>query len=206
MLDYIEFLGMPTVVGIVIVAFFMISQVVGELLELKGKIVPEFLKVRKYFKRKKQEREMLLSFPQMLSEMKGTINDFNSHYSKDNITMRNEWIKNVNNKFSEYDELMRTLSEKLDKNNSDTLSLVIDNKRNSIINFASQVIDNKIPVTREQFNRIFHMYEDYEAIISANGLTNGEVDIAFRIIKESYEEHMRNHTFVEDLRGYTVDG
>ena len=34
-------------------------------------------------------------------------------------------------------------------------------------------------------------------------MTNGEVDIAYRIISESYETHMRNHTFIEDIRGYT---
>lgn len=36
----------------------------------------------------------------------------------------------------------------------------------------------------------------------SNGMTNGEVDIALSIIKESYEKHMRNHTFMEDARGY----
>lgn len=33
-------------------------------------------------------------------------------------------------------------------------------------------------------------------------MTNGEVDIAIRIIKEAYENHMRNHTFIENIRGY----
>ena len=64
------------------------------------------------------------------------------------------------------------------------------------------MVDDNAPVTREQFNRIFKMYEEYETIIESNGLTNGEVDVAFRIITESYENHMRNHTFIEDVRGY----
>ena len=42
------------------------------------------------------------------------------------------------------------------------------------------------------------------SIIEKNEKTNGEVDIAFRIIQESYECHMRNHTFVEDIRGYDI--
>jgi hypothetical protein len=57
-------------------------------------------------------------------------------------------------------------------------------------------------VTREQFNRIFKQHEEYEDIIKANGIKNGEVDIAYRIISESYETHMRNHSFIEDIRGY----
>ena len=99
---------------------------------------------------------------------------------------------------------MRELNEKLDKNNADTLSLLIDGKRNTIIDFASKVIDENYPVTREQFNRIFKIYEEYEKIIENNNLTNGEVDIAYRIIKESYENHMKNHTFIENIRGYDI--
>ena len=90
------------------------------------------------------------------------------------------------------------------KNNKDIVSLLIDSKRNNIINFASNVIDENSPVTREQFKRIFKLYEEYEKIIKENGFTNGEVDIAFRIITESYEKHMKNHTFIEDIRGYDI--
>ena len=74
--------------------------------------------------------------------------------------------------------------------------------RSTIIGFASVVADPEAAVTREQFNRVFKIYHRYEGLISENGMTNGEVDIAHRIIMESYEQHMRNHTFIEDLRGY----
>ena len=106
-------------------------------------------------------------------------------------------------KLDQYDTNILELGEKLDKNNKDTLSILIENRRSSIIGFASVVIDDNRPVTREQFNRIFKLYQEYEDIIAKNEMTNGEVDIAIRIIKESYENHMRNHTFVEDVRGYT---
>ena len=33
-------------------------------------------------------------------------------------------------------------------------------------------------------------------------MTNGEVDIAHQIIKESYEQRLRDHAFIEDIRGY----
>ena len=65
-------------------------------------------------------------------------------------------------------------------------------------------IDENKPVTREQFHRIFKLYKEYEDIIKKNNMTNGEVDIAIRIIKESYEKHMRHHSFVEDIRGYDI--
>ena len=125
--------------------------------------------------------------------------------------MRDGWMKEVNEHISEserrrkeQDALMRELNYKLDKNNADTLSLLIDNKRDTIINFASKVIDESYPVTKEQFNRILKIYEEYETIIKDNKLTNGEVDIAIRIIREAYENHLKNHTFIEDVRGYNV--
>jgi len=202
MLSYIEYLNVPAKAAIVIAGFFLVMQAVGELLEFKGKVVPEFLKVRKYFIRKKEERKTLKELPATLSDVKKTLDEINKHYSDDNIQMRNQWMRSVNDQLEQNDSCIKALADKLDKNNEDTLALLIDSKRNTIINFASLVIDETRPVTREQFNRIFKLYTEYEAMIESNGLTNGEADIAYRIIRESYENHMRSHSFVEDIRGY----
>jgi len=219
MLGYIEYLNLPTKLAIGLVLAFFIMQGIGEFLEFKGKVVPEFVKVRKYFARKKKEREALGKVSDLLDEyrqMADTIQktnellaDFDQHYSKDNIAKRDKWIEEVNDhitssdkKRAEQDKLMRELSNKLDKNNADTLSILIENKRNTIIDFSGRVADQSYPATREQFNRIFKMHKDYERIIEENDLTNGEVNIAMQIIQESYENHLRNHSFVEDIRGY----
>ena len=58
MLSYIEYLGLPSTIAIGLVIVFFALQIIGEILEFKGKAVPEFLKVRKYFARKKEEREI----------------------------------------------------------------------------------------------------------------------------------------------------
>ena len=202
MIDYVEYINIPTKVAIAVIALFFIMQLVGEFLEFKGKVVPEFAKVRKIFARRKKERLMMQKMEKTLDQVQLTLDDLNRHYSTDNIHMRDEWIKRVNTKLEQYDISMAELDRKLDKNNSDTLSILIDNKRNAIISFASLVIDENKPVTREQFNRIFKLYQEYEAIIQSNGMKNGEVDIAIRIIREAYENHMRSHTFIEDVRGY----
>lgn len=202
LIDGIEFLGLPTTMAIVVVGVFFILQIIGELLEFKGKAVPEFIKIRKYFKRKKQERETMHELPKLLAEIKKSHEDMMVHYNADNIKMRDEWIKGVNLKLTQNEDWMQEFAKKLDKNNQDTLAIRIDNIRNAIINFASIVVDEKNPVTREQFNRIFKQHKEYEDIIEANGIQNGEVDIAYRIITESYETHMRNHSFIEDIRGY----
>lgn len=195
MIDNLEYLDLPPKAVMIIIGLYLVMQLVGELLELKGKVVPEFFKIRKFFARKKQERKTL-------AEVQKTLAEFNSHYSADNIKMRDEWIKNVNHKLEENDELVKKLDAKLDKNSADTLSILIENKRSEIISFASYVIDERNPVTREQFNRIFKIYAEYETIIGEHNMTNGEVSIAYRIIKESYEQHLRHHSFVEDIRGY----
>ena len=212
---------MPTKVGIGLVGLFFVIQIIGELLEFKGKVVPEFIKIRKYFIRKKKEREALSKVTEFiddyiniknkdceiaatLEEVKTLLNDVWQHYDTDNITKRDKWIDWVNHQAVVYDNCLAELEKKMDKNNAITLSLLIDGKRNTIINFASNVIDENYPVTREQFNRIFKIYEEYEEIIEENELTNGEVDIAIRIIRESYEKHMKTHTFVEDVRGYDI--
>lgn len=221
MIQYIEYLGLPGWIAIGLVGLFLASQVIGELLELKGKVVPEVLKVRKYFARRRKEKEnmqkmaelcpSLQKVPETLDSVQKLLSNVDAHYSHDNITMRDTWMSNVDRRLEEAEtareenrQCIKSLAEKLDKNNADTLSLLIDSKRNTIINFADLVIDENKPVTREQFHRIFKLYEEYEDIIQKNNMTNGEVDIAIRIARESYEKHVRNHSFVEDVRGYNV--
>lgn len=221
MLSYLEYLKTPKGTTVFIIGIIAVINVIGEILEFKGKVVPEFVKIRKYFNRKKRERQALSKIVDMFEEYRQMsdmiVNFYNlmnkviEHYNEDNITMRDNWMHGVDKHISEsekrqseQDNLMHTLNDKLDKNNADTLSVLIENKRSAIINFASNVADDKCLVTREQFNRIFKTYKEYEDIIEENNMTNGEVDIAYRIITEAYEKHLKNHTFVEDIRGYKL--
>lgn len=219
MLNYIEFLKIPAGVGLVLAVIFFVLQIVGEIITIKGKVAPEFMRAKEWFNRKKKEKAALRQMTDLLdehNEMAKTISnverllvDIDKHYNNDNIGMRNKWMNEVNEhiitsekKNAEQDSAIRMLIEKLDENIALTVDMSIEHKRNTIINFASKVIDESYPVTREQFNRIFRMHKDYETIIEEKNLTNGEVDIAFRIINESYEKHMKNRTFIEDIRGY----
>lgn len=199
MLSYIEKIneqiGLPAMVVAGLLILFFVMQAIGELLEFKGKVVPEFVKVRKYFARKKQEQENAKEISETMKSVKALLDDIGKHYSEDNIRMRDGWIKEVNRDLAESKEHWREL-------NATILSMLIESRRNTIISFASRVIDPACIVTREEFNRVFKIYEEYELMIEQNGLTNGEVDIAIRIIREAYEERLRSHSFVEDIRGY----
>lgn len=202
MLNYIEYLNVPSQIAIALIAVLFVLQLIGEFLNFKGKAVPEIMSIRKYFSRKKYERKVIRELPDTIQDLKNIVNNIDKHYSADNISMRDNWIDSVNKKLNMEDKLVRDLNKKLDEANKDIVSILVDNKRNTIIDFASRVSNSSVLVTKEQFNRVFKIYKEYEDLISNNGLTNGEVDIAYRIIVESYEEHLSNHTFIEDTRGW----
>lgn len=202
MLNYIEYLNVPSQIAILLVAFLFVLQLVGEFLSFKGKAVPEIMSIRKYLARKRSEREVIKELPETIQDLKGAVGHINEHYSTDNISMRDKWMESVNKRLDVEDNLVRALDEKIDETNKDIISIMVDNKRNAIIDFASRVSNSNAQVTKEHFHRIFKLYKEYEDIIEKNGLTNGEVDIAYRIIVESYEERLSNHTFIEDIRGW----
>lgn len=202
MLNYIEYLNVPSQIAIALIAVLFVLQLIGEFLNFKGKAVPEIMSIRKYFARKKSERKVIRELPNTIQDLKNIVNNIDKHYNADNISMRDKWVDSVNNKLMMEDKLVRDLDKKLDEANKDIASILVDNKRDTIIDFASRVSNSSVLVTKEQFNRVFKLYKEYEDLISKNGLTNGEVDIAYRIIVESYEEHLSNHTFIEDTRGW----
>lgn len=207
--NYIEFFkSVPFWIAATLMVIFGTMQAVGEFLEFKGKVVPEFMKVRKRFSRHKKERVALSEITDLMPSLKKVpetlertaelLQNVDCHYSKDNITMRDGWIRDVNTSLDEIHQWMQEMSAKIDRNNEDTLAIRIENMRSTIIDFASYVSDGERPVTKEQFARVFKMYKEYEGVITRNGLTNGEVDIAIRIVKDAYEQHLRTHSFIED--------
>lgn len=194
---------MPTKAAIIVAVIFFIVQIIGELLEFKGKVVPECIKIRKYFARKKQER---YETAQTLKEVKELLNEVNGHYSVDNILKRNEWMNWVNDRAQVYDSFIETFSDKLadvtqalKDNTKMTEEMFVENSRDRIIDFAEKVVDPNYIVSHEQFRRIFRVYSDYESWLEEHGRTNGEIDMNYKIIQESYSYRVNNHSFAEDL-------
>ena len=206
MLGYLEYLKLPAAVAGAIVGILLVANLVGELLELKGKVVPEFMKIRKYFKRKRDEKR---ENAETLKAVKLLLADVNAHYSADNISKRDAWMNWVNSRADVYDnsiieikDNLALVTSALQDNSKLTEELFVQSSRDRIIDFGILVADGEKIVSREQFHRIFKVHEDYEKFLKKRGLTNGETDIAMRVINESYATHMREHTFLEDVRGY----
>lgn len=207
MINYIEYLGIPLKIAIVLVAIFFVMQAIGEFLEFKGKVVPEFFKIRKWLTRRKREKAEAV---QTLKDVQVLLNDVNGHYSADNIAKCDGWMQWVNNRAEVYDESIKQLREALTEvmqalkdNTKLTEEMFIQSSRDRIIDFATKTSNENVMVSREEFNRIFKVYAKYEKYLEEHKMTNGEVDINYQIIKESYEQRLRDHAFTEDIRGYT---
>ena len=193
--NYIEYFSLPVSVMVTLMIIFGIMQGIGELLEFKGKVVPEVMKIRKYFKRKKEEKESLREVSIVLKEVKTLLNNVEQHYSTDNIAKRDNWMDWVNAKADVYDTSISELKETLVK-------LLIDNKRNYLLDFTSKAVDANYPLSKEQYQRFYNVYKEYEEILKENNMTNGQVDVAFDVANKSFEERLKNHAFIEDTHGY----
>lgn len=203
LLKCIEYLGVPTTIAIGLVGLFLLLQIIGEIVELCGKVAPEALKIRKYFQRKRKETE---KEKQLFERLEAKLDSFEGHYSPDNISKRNEWMSWVNDRSVVYDEAiikLLALQDKLNENNEITLDLYINVNRNRILDFARIVADDNALASREEFNRIYKVNKDYHEILAKYGKTNGEVDTAMKLINEAYDYRMKSRSFIEDIRGYT---
>lgn len=194
---------MPTKVGIIIILAFLIMQVIGELLEFKGKVVPEFVKIRKYFTRKRNEK---VEANKVLKQVKTLLSDVNEHYSEDNITKRDAWMQWVNDRANVYDTSIVDITQKLSEvttalnaNTKMTEDLFIENSRDRIIDFAEKASDYNIILSHEQFRRIFRVHECYEQFLAEHKRTNGEVNTAYEMIQDGYKYRIQNHCFAEDV-------
>lgn len=210
MLNYIQYLeqriGIPALAVTFCVILFFVLQLIGELLEFKGKIVPEFLKVRKLIKRRKQER---IETQNAIKDVREALAEVNSHYSTDNITKRNGWMQWVNDRVKAYDQSiieikkdMAAVTDALNANTQMTEGIFIQSCRDRILDFAARVSNTDAIVSREEFNRILKVYNEYETFLREHNRTNGEIDIAYRIINEAYAARLKNSSFIEDMRGY----
>lgn len=207
----IEFLGIPATIAIIVVGLIFILQIIGEIAELMGKVVPEALKIRKYFKRKKEEREKTAK---TLQQVETLLKDVNGHYSKDNIANRDAWIKSVDDNMTwvheraqEYDNSIILINESLTEvknalkaNTKMTEDMFVESSRDRIINFAEKASDYNYVLSREQFRRIDRVYNEYEKFLKERGRQNGEVDTAYELIQDGYKYRLKHHSFVEDIR------
>ena len=179
LLEAIEFMGIPATVSIALVGLFLVMQIIGEIIELIGKTSPEILKVRKCFARRRQEKEQTA---ETLAQVKELLADVNSHYSKDNIEKRNNWMNGVNNSIQTNDQLIQALDAKIDKllDTNDKLNTQLDQVKTNVLDneadrLRSELFDcgnrcrRNIRLHPEEWEHIKVVFNKYSNVLHQNG-------------------------------------
>ena len=188
LLKGIEYLGIPVTIAIALVGIWLILHIIGFVLDIKGKVVPEIINIRGRMKRKQEEKKMI-------KECKELLEEFNAHYNKDNITKRNDWMNGVNNSVKNNDALIEKLDGKIDKLLADNESLktqlhqvksnVLENEADRL---RSELFDcgnrcrRNIRLHPEEWEHIKSIYHKYSNVLHQNG--PGETE--FKFIMEYY--------------------
>lgn len=212
-MDFIEeaivTLGIPGSVAVVLASIFAVLQIIGELIELFGKHAPKFLKLRKVIQERREFRRKQNETLQGVQEL---LQHVHAHYSADNIAQRNAWMNWVNERAAVYDATivdvtnsLNSLAASLDKNTLMTEKLFIESSRDRIIDFAYKVANPMLLVSREEFNRIFKVYDAYEEFLAERHMTNGEVEVSIEIIRDAYRDRLSKHNFIEDVRAQRTE-
>lgn len=186
----IEFLGVPAWVAMGIVGVLLIIQIVGCILDFKGKVVPEIINIRGYRRRKREEKEKAKKVVETLAKVELLLSDVNSHYSKDNITKRNDWMKDVDQSIRDNDKLIQAFDSKIDKiletneGLRDELSQVKSNVlENEADRLRSELFDcgnrcrRNIRLHPEEMEHIRVVWNKYSNILHQNGA--GEKEFNF---------------------------
>lgn len=71
----------------------------------------------------------------------------------------------------------------------------IESWRYEILDFANSCMNHK-KHTKEEFDHILQVHNEYERYIEENKLENGQVDIAHEYIKEIYMHCMKTNSFL----------
>lgn len=199
--EFFAILGIGGSSAFIACILFLVMQIIGEICEKFGKIVPEFVKVRKFFKRKKLEKAQK---DQLLVDTKKALDEFNKHYSTDNINQRNEWITSVNNdrtwmheRADVYDQSIKDLKDDFKATKKTLEYLYIQNCRTTILDFSTRVCKPDYLTTKDEFRRIFKVHEDYEKFLKSIGEKNGEINDAMEVIHAEYRECLRENKFLE---------
>ena len=211
----IEFLGVPATVAIILVGLYLVINIIGSILDFKGKVVPEIISWRRYLRRKKEEKEKQ---QKLLERLETKLESFEEHYNADNIAQRDCWIDEVNNtmqwvharadvydqSIAQITQSLNAASESLKANTKMTEDMFVESSHDRIIDFAEKAADYDILLSREQFRRINRVYHDYENFLQERGRQNGEVDTAYETIQDGYKYRLQHHSFLEDIKGYKI--
>jgi len=122
----------------------------------------------KWMREKREEHELLLKTSENLMELQKRHIDDMERSEKHSTEMRND-IKQLKNMF---------------------LDTRIDTMRWEINDFASRVT-NGSRCNKDNYRHCLSTYAKYEKLLEDNNLENGEVEISIKVVKDSYEQKLK---------------
>lgn len=182
MLNYLETLNTPEWIVLIIVFLIVIVEIIKIISTLWGVIAPKIFKISTNASRKKEIEKIILSNQEEIQKIK-------EEQLKDREASKKA-DKDLKEGLSKTDE-------KLDKINDLVLSMRIENMRKTLLSFASEAGGGNKKHTKEQYEEIFSLFQDYEELLKENGMTNGRVNISMEIIKEKYKHHILHNSFLD---------
>lgn len=94
------------------------------------------------------------------------------------------------------DKINGNLKHQLNDISNRVANIEINDMRSTILDFANSCM-NQRKHTQEEFNHILDLYKQYEDMIEANHLTNGQMDIAYEYIKDLYARSLKENSFLK---------
>ena len=89
-----------------------------------------------------------------------------------------------------------TLDKKLDEHIATDTARRVDDIRNTILVFANEC-SRVIVHSKEQFRFIVSKCDSYEQYVEDNHLKNGVITEATKLIKDTYQRHLKNDSFLK---------
>lgn len=106
-----------------------------------------------------------------------------------------KWVGDCLN--SETKKQLSSISEKLEDLSCRIDKIEINDMRSTILDFANSCM-NERKHTKEEFEHVIDLKNNYDEIIETKGLKNGRVDLAFKFISDLYIKCLNENTFLDD--------
>jgi len=89
-----------------------------------------------------------------------------------------------------------TLEKKLDNHIAADTARIVDDIRNTILVFANEC-SRGIVHSKEQFRFVVSKCDAYEQYVEEHHLKNGVITEATKLIKDTYQNHLKNDSFLK---------
>lgn len=103
----------------------------------------------------------------------------------------NHIVMDVNTKLTNVEDKITTMEESI----KDIKIDMIEQQRFVVLDFANSCRNGR-PHTKEEFDYIIGLVDQYQAYVEKYNIKNGQFVLAYQYIIEKYNENMKNNTFL----------